>query len=82
MVRTPYCDKSGLRKGTWTPEEDWKLIAYVTTHGHKNWRQLPKLAGNTTASVNYDISSSFHVKFSHQKLMLVAFETFRSYKLN
>ncbi|KAL9297634.1 hypothetical protein ACSQ67_023530 [Phaseolus vulgaris] len=45
MVRTPYCDKSGLKKGTWTPEEDWKLIAYVTTHGHKNWRQLPKFAG-------------------------------------
>ncbi|WVZ04283.1 hypothetical protein V8G54_025089 [Vigna mungo] len=50
MVRTPYCDKSGLRKGTWTPEEDWKLISYVTVHGHKNWRQLPKFAGNTTAS--------------------------------
>ncbi|CAJ1979019.1 unnamed protein product [Sphenostylis stenocarpa] len=45
MVRTPYCDKSGLRKGTWTPEEDWKLTAYVTTHGHKNWRKLPKFAG-------------------------------------
>lgn len=53
MVRTPYCDKSGLRKGTWTPEEDWKLISYVTTHGYKNWRQLPKFAGNTTASVFY-----------------------------
>jgi len=47
MVKTPYCDKkSGLKKGTWTPEEDWKLIAHVNAHGHKNWRQLPKLAGN------------------------------------
>jgi len=55
MVRTPYCDKSGLKKGTWTPEEDWKLIAYVTTHGHKNWRQLPKFAGNRSAPVNYDL---------------------------
>ncbi|AES67332.1 putative transcription factor MYB-HB-like family [Medicago truncatula] len=45
MVRTPYCDKNGLRKGTWTPEEDKKLIAYVTRYGCWNWRQLPKFAG-------------------------------------
>ncbi|KAK3018655.1 hypothetical protein RJ639_002708 [Escallonia herrerae] len=45
MARTPCCDKSGLKKGTWTPEEDKKLIAYVTKHGCWNWRQLPKYAG-------------------------------------
>ncbi|XP_007043431.2 PREDICTED: myb-related protein Myb4 [Theobroma cacao] len=45
MVRTPCCDKSGLRKGTWTPEEDRKLSAYVTRYGCWNWRQLPKYAG-------------------------------------
>ncbi|XP_014493625.1 transcription factor MYB13-like [Vigna radiata var. radiata] len=45
MVRTPSCDKSGLRKGTWTPEEDRKLIAYVTRYGSWNWRQLPRFAG-------------------------------------
>ncbi|KAE9616839.1 hypothetical protein Lal_00034914 [Lupinus albus] len=45
MVRTPYCDKSGMRKGTWTSEEDKKLIAYVTRYGCWNWRQLPKFAG-------------------------------------
>ncbi|XVF66919.1 hypothetical protein PTKIN_Ptkin10aG0078500 [Pterospermum kingtungense] len=45
MVRTPCCDKSGLRKGTWTPEEDRKLKAYVTKYGCWNWRQLPKFAG-------------------------------------
>ncbi|KAK8529636.1 hypothetical protein V6N13_102541 [Hibiscus sabdariffa] len=45
MVRTPCCDKSGLRKGTWTPEEDRKLMAYVTRYGCWNWRQLPKYAG-------------------------------------
>jgi len=54
-------------------EEDWKLIAYVTEHGHKNWRQLPKLAGNRSASVNYNlqvfIASGMNTKvhkFSHQ----------------
>nr|URY18898.1 MYB protein [Zanthoxylum bungeanum] len=45
MVRTPSCDKTGLKKGTWTPEEDRKLIAYVTKYGYWNWRQLPKYAG-------------------------------------
>ncbi|KAJ1386811.1 SANT/Myb domain [Sesbania bispinosa] len=45
MARTPSCDKSGLRKGTWTAEEDRKLIAYVTRYGCWNWRQLPRFAG-------------------------------------
>ncbi|CAJ1956442.1 unnamed protein product [Sphenostylis stenocarpa] len=45
MVRTPSCNKNGLKKGTWTKEEDNKLIAYVTKYGHWNWRLLPKFAG-------------------------------------
>ncbi|KAE9616838.1 hypothetical protein Lal_00034926 [Lupinus albus] len=44
MVR-PCSDKNGIKKGTWTPEEDRKLFAYVTKYGHWNWRQLPKFAG-------------------------------------
>ncbi|GAU40219.1 hypothetical protein TSUD_270180 [Trifolium subterraneum] len=45
MARTPSCDKNGMRKGTWTAEEDRKLIAYVSRYGCWNWRQLPKFAG-------------------------------------
>lgn len=45
MARTPFYDKSGMRKGTWSAEEDRKLIAYVTRYGCWNWRQLPKFAG-------------------------------------
>ncbi|XAR55442.1 hypothetical protein NMG60_11035511 [Bertholletia excelsa] len=45
MVRTPCCDKNGLKKGTWTPEEDRKLKAYINKYGCWNWRQLPKFAG-------------------------------------
>ncbi|XP_020224454.1 transcription factor MYB4 [Cajanus cajan] len=45
MVRTPCCDQNGLKKGAWTPEEDRKLIAYITKYGHWNWRLLPKFAG-------------------------------------
>ncbi|CAJ1979025.1 unnamed protein product [Sphenostylis stenocarpa] len=45
MVRAPYFDKNGTKKGAWSEEEDKKLIAYVEKHGHPNWRQLPKFAG-------------------------------------
>ncbi|MED6114640.1 hypothetical protein PIB30_082311 [Stylosanthes scabra] len=49
MVRTPNysCDKSGVRKGTWSLEEDMKLTAYLTRYGCWNWSQLPKYAGLT-----------------------------------
>ncbi|GER43148.1 myb domain protein 41 [Striga asiatica] len=45
MGRSPCCDKDGLKKGPWTPEEDAKLVRYVQTHGPRNWRALPKNAG-------------------------------------
>ncbi|KAL8152316.1 hypothetical protein V2J09_010076 [Rumex salicifolius] len=45
MGRSPCCDKNGLKKGPWTPEEDQKLIDYIQTHGSGNWRTLPKNAG-------------------------------------
>ncbi|PON80524.1 GAMYB transcription factor [Parasponia andersonii] len=45
MVRTPCCDQNGMKKGTWTPDEDRKLVAYVTRYGCWNWRQLPRFAG-------------------------------------
>ncbi|XP_020698110.1 transcription factor MYB41-like [Dendrobium catenatum] len=45
MGRVPCCDKNGLKKGPWTPEEDQKLIDYIQKHGHGTWRTLPKNAG-------------------------------------
>lgn len=45
MGRAPCCDKNGLKKGPWTPEEDNKLISYIQLHGPGNWRTLPKNAG-------------------------------------
>ncbi|GKV01891.1 hypothetical protein SLEP1_g14404 [Rubroshorea leprosula] len=45
MVRAPCCEKMGLKKGPWTPEEDQILIKYIQLHGHSNWRALPKQAG-------------------------------------
>ncbi|CAG7878594.1 unnamed protein product, partial [Brassica rapa] len=46
MGRSPCCDKDGLKKGPWTPEEDQKLLAYIEEHGHGSWRSLPEKAGN------------------------------------
>ncbi|KAK4368503.1 hypothetical protein RND71_012295 [Anisodus tanguticus] len=48
MVRTPSCDENGRKKGTWTPEEDRKLAAYITKYGCWNWSQLPKWSAIAT----------------------------------
>ncbi|XP_078444305.1 transcription factor MYB106-like [Wolffia australiana] len=45
MGRSPCCEKIGLKKGPWTPEEDQKLLAYIEEHGHGCWRSLPSKAG-------------------------------------
>ncbi|KAF3441319.1 hypothetical protein FNV43_RR15232 [Rhamnella rubrinervis] len=46
MGRTPCCDKSGLKKGPWTAEEDEILVKFIrNNNGHGSWRSLPKLAG-------------------------------------
>ncbi|KAL9392608.1 hypothetical protein Peur_016528 [Populus x canadensis] len=45
MGRAPCCEKNGLKKGPWTPEEDQKLVDYIQKHGYGNWRTLPKNAG-------------------------------------
>ncbi|KAJ0970849.1 hypothetical protein J5N97_018808 [Dioscorea zingiberensis] len=43
--RAPCCEKIGLNKGSWTPAEDMRLVAYIQKFGHGNWRALPKQAG-------------------------------------
>uniref|UniRef100_A0A8R7UX49 Myb-related protein Myb4 n=1 Tax=Triticum urartu TaxID=4572 RepID=A0A8R7UX49_TRIUA len=45
MVRAPCCEKTGLKRGPWTAEEDMTLVAHIEQHGHSNWRALPKQAG-------------------------------------
>lgn len=34
-----------MKKGQWTPEEDHKLSSYISQHGTRNWRLIPKNAG-------------------------------------
>ncbi|KAL7123790.1 hypothetical protein ABFS83_14G005500 [Erythranthe nasuta] len=45
MGRSPCCEKTGLKKGKWTAEEDEKLINYIKANGDGSWRSLPKNAG-------------------------------------
>ncbi|XP_028802620.1 transcription factor MYB86 [Neltuma alba] len=39
------CSKQKIKRGLWSPEEDDKLVKFITTHGHKSWSSVPKLAG-------------------------------------
>eukprot|EP01018_Ginkgo_biloba_P008993 Gb_03994 [translate_table: standard] len=39
------CNKQKVKRGLWSPEEDEKLIRYVTAYGHGCWSAVPKQAG-------------------------------------
>ncbi|KAF5735541.1 hypothetical protein HS088_TW15G01048 [Tripterygium wilfordii] len=45
MGRPPCCDKIGVKKGPWTPEEDIILVSYIQQHGPGNWRAVPTITG-------------------------------------
>ncbi|KAK7304621.1 hypothetical protein VNO77_42505 [Canavalia gladiata] len=45
MGRPPCCDKIGIKKGPWTPEEDIILVSYIQQHGPGNWRSVPPSTG-------------------------------------
>lgn len=39
------CHKQKLKKGLWSPEEDEKLMRYITKHGLGRWSSVAKCAG-------------------------------------
>ncbi|KAJ0254920.1 Transcription factor MYB17 [Hirschfeldia incana] len=45
MGRKPCCDKEGLKKGPWTPQEDEILVEYIKQNSQGSWRTLPRKAG-------------------------------------
>ncbi|CAA0806702.1 myb domain protein 87 [Striga hermonthica] len=47
MGRSPCCDKSKVKRGSWSPEEDEALKSYLLRHGSTagNWITLPQKAG-------------------------------------
>lgn len=47
MVRAPCCDKSKVKRGQWSPEEDEILKNHIFNHGNPgSWIALPKRAGS------------------------------------
>ncbi|KAG7011267.1 Transcription factor MYB14, partial [Cucurbita argyrosperma subsp. argyrosperma] len=57
MVRAPCCEKMGLKKGPWTPQEDQILINYITLYGHGNWRALPKQSARLPGRTDNEIKN-------------------------
>ncbi|XP_010531584.1 PREDICTED: transcription factor RAX3 [Tarenaya hassleriana] len=46
MGRAPCCDKTAVKKGPWSPEEDTILKSYIEKHGTGgNWIALPQKIG-------------------------------------
>ena len=79
MVRAPCCEKMGLKKGPWTPQEDQILISYIDKYGHANWRALPKQAGKFTNSLFWVFNPLIVlIIFSQHKLYKKARKKFRN----
>ncbi|XP_027337955.1 transcription factor MYB35-like [Abrus precatorius] len=45
MVRSPCYEKFNAKRGVWTPEEDPKMLSFVSKHGSSNWTSVPIKAG-------------------------------------
>jgi len=66
MGRPPCCEKFGIKKGPWTPEEDIILVSYIQEHGPGNWRLVPSNTGNEYSTLllissSVTILSVFHI---------------------
>jgi hypothetical protein len=56
MGRTPCCDRTAVKRGPWSPEEDEALRGYVQRHGSGgNWIALPKKAGEQSGLLVFPI---------------------------
>jgi hypothetical protein len=70
MRRHSCCNKQKVKRGLWSPEEDEKLINYISIHGHGHgsWTSVPKLAGNYLLHSIYIFYSDNIVKLQVQAL--------------
>ncbi|RHN39314.1 putative transcription factor MYB-HB-like family [Medicago truncatula] len=73
------CNKEKVNRGLWSPEEDEKLIKYITTYGQDCcWSSVPKLAGLQRCGkscrlrwINYLRPDLKRGSFSHQEVALI-----------
>ncbi|KAL0444182.1 UNVERIFIED_CONTAM: Transcription factor [Sesamum latifolium] len=71
MVRPPYVDSNGLKKGAWSDDEDNKLRAYVQRYGHWNWRLLPKwsaIAASLPGRTDNEIKNFWHTRIERRRI--------------
>lgn len=68
MGKAPCCEKHGVKRGAWTPEEDQALVDYIKEHGHGSWRTLPKHAG-ALSYYSFFFSSLFLLSLSSSLLL-------------
>ena len=62
MGRPPCCDKVGIKKGPWTPEEDIILVSYIQEHGPGNWRSVPINTGLMRCSKSCRLRWTNHLR--------------------
>lgn len=63
MGRHSCCYNQKLKKGLWSPEEDEKLLNYITQYGHGCWSSVPKLAGNYSSITRIHSTSSLSCSY-------------------
>ncbi|GMN50943.1 hypothetical protein TIFTF001_020104 [Ficus carica] len=74
MKKTSSSEKTPLKKGAWSPEEDRKLVAYIKRYKIWNWSEMSKAAGLARSGkscrlrwVNYLRPDIKHGNFSEQE---------------
>ncbi|EOA19622.1 hypothetical protein CARUB_v10002949mg [Capsella rubella] len=79
MGRAPCCDKTKVKRGPWSPEEDSKLRDYIEKYGNGgNWISLPLKAGLRRCGkscrlrwLNYLRPNIKHGDFSEEEDMII-----------
>ncbi|XP_078151921.1 transcription factor MYB32-like [Carex rostrata] len=72
------CNKQKVRRGLWSPEEDEKLVKYISNYGHGCWSSVPRLASLQRCGkscrlrwINYLRPDLKRGNFSHQEESLI-----------
>lgn len=52
------CNQQKVKRGLWSPEEDEKLIRYITSHGYGCWSEVPEKAGHSFNSILFFFTHS------------------------